>query len=567
MKIPLALIAAPAGLLLFEPAAVARPNILIAITDDQSWEHLGAYGADWIDTPNVDRLAAEGVRFEQAYSVAPSCSPSRASLLTGRMPWQLQEGATLWSTVPARYPSLMDLLEEAGYRTGYTRKGWGPGSDTLGGRSGNPAGRSYASFAAFHAGKPAGTPFCFWFGTQDPHRPYTAGSGLSAGTHQLADVVVPGFLPDAAVVRSDLLDYGYEIERFDRDLGAMLERLESAGELDNTLVIVTADNGMPFPGAKATLYDHGVRVPLIMRYPPLLEAGHVNTEFIAFPDLMPTLLAAAGVEAPASVTALNHWPRLTGADGGNAPLREFMPLYLERHSVCRPDMAGYPMRGIRTAEFLYIRNYEPDRWPAGDPPAYLDIDGSPTKHFLQNLAASYPGLFRRSFDKRPAEELYAVSADPFALHDLAADPAHHAVKRQLRARLEGYLRDTLDPRLLGFGFILEGNPFTRGSLNQSFGGIEVLNRYHPARLSEFKQWLGEDHDGDQIPNLVELALFGDPVAPQASVLDALAFDPDGSGFTVSPLPGVWPWALERSAVPGLDPAFFRIEAGYHFAAP
>jgi arylsulfatase A-like enzyme len=564
-----------------------QPNILIAITDDQSWEHLGAYGADWIDTPNVDRLAAEGVRFEHAYSVAPSCSPSRASLLTGRMPWQLQEGATLWSTVPGRYPSLMDVLEEAGYRTGYTRKGWGPGSDTLGGRIRNPAGRSYSSFATFNNSRPAGTPFCFWFGTQDPHRPFTTGSGLSAGKHELSDVNVPGFLPDATVVRSDLLDYGYEIERFDRELGQILDLLESAGELDNTLVIVTSDNGMPFPGAKANLYDHGVRVPLIMRLPDHLQAGTVSADFIAFPDLMPTLLAAAGVDIPGSVTGLNHWLRLTGTEPGGDPLRTFMPLYLERHSICRPDMAGYPMRGIRTREWLYIRNYEPDRWPAGDPPSYLDIDGSPSKSFLQNLAATYPDLFRRCFEKRPAEELYAIETDPWCMDNLAADPGHAAVKEHLRDQLEAYLRKTLDPRLLGFGFILEGNPYTRSSLNDNFGGVEVLGRYHPVRLSEFNDWLRQDGDGDAIPNLLELALFGDPYADEASVLSRAFINENATILSIPCVSGVWPWSLQLLSVDGLpfageiqadrivlplpdtpSPArFFRMDSDYQFSSP
>lgn len=564
-----------------------RPNILIAITDDQSWEHSGAYGSDWIDTPNIDRLAAEGVLFEHAYSITPSCSPSRAGLLTGRMPWQLQEGATLWSTVPARYPSLMDVLESAGYRTGFTRKGWGPGSNTLGGRSLNPAGRSYSSFATFHESIPVGTPFCFWFGTQDPHRPFTYGSGLASGKHELSDVVVPGFLPDAGVVRSDLLDYGYEIERFDRQLGEILALLESAGELDNTLVLVTSDNGMPFPGAKANLYDHGVRVPLILRFLPGLEPGLVNTEFMALPDLMPTLLAATGTDIPESVTGLNHWPRLTGGLSEGEPLRAFMPLYLERHSICRPDMAGYPMRGIRTKDFLYIRNFKPDRWPAGDPPDFLDIDDSPSKSFLRNLAPSYPDLFRRSFEKRPAEELYAITTDPWCLENLATDPGHAEVMAGLRTRLEAYLRDTLDPRILGFGFILEGNPYTRSFLNQEFGGIEVLGRYHPTRLHEFQSWLKKDADGDGIPNLIELVLFGDPSAAEASLLQRASPGIDETTLSIPFVSGVWPWSLEllpveplpfagsigsgRISLPlsgGEDlPVFFRLQADYLFSVP
>jgi arylsulfatase A-like enzyme len=533
--------------------AAAQPNILIAITDDQSWEHAGAYGCDWIDTPHMDRVASEGLRFTHAYSQVPSCAPSRATFLTGRHPWQLEEGSTLYGTVPARYPSLMDVLEAAGYRVGYTAKGWGPGDYALGGRTTNPAGTS-SGFYAFLDATPADTPFCFWYGTGDPHRPYAEGSGLASGNHQLIDVEVPTFLPDNATVRSDLLDYGYEIERFDTELGNFLYALKVRGRLDNTIVIVTSDNGMPFPGAKANLYDHGVRVPFIVRWPDIIPAGVKTDQFLAFADIMPTLLEACGVEAPLSVTGISQWQHWLNPDGGDGGGREWVPLYLTRHTICRPDMLGYPMRGIRTPEFLYIRNFAPDRWPAGDPPNYRDIDASPSKTFIKANQVEMPETYARCMGKRPSEELYDMVADPYSLTNLADDAGHQAILESLRNTLESYLHEQADPLALGFGNFLEAMPYTRSRLDESYGGTEVLGIYHPGRLAEFKEWLAEDADGDGLANLVELAIFGDPQAASTGLQPTVS---DGT-MRIPLRSGVWPW--EVTAHPVLD-SF--IDVTYH----
>jgi N-sulfoglucosamine sulfohydrolase len=560
--------------------SATRPNILIAITDDQSWEHAGAYGADWIDTPNMDRMAEEGLRFTQAYCQVPSCSPARATFLTGRHPWQLEEGSTLYGTVPARYPSLMDVLEEAGYRVGYTGKGWGPGDYRLGGRTTNPAGTSSGIYA-FLNNTPAETPFCFWYGTGDPHRPYAEGSGLASGSHALGDVEVPEFLPDNATIRSDLLDYGYEIERFDSDLGNILYALESSGRLDNTIVIVTSDNGMPFPGAKANLYDHGVRVPFVVRWPGHIPADVDTGQFLAFADIMPTLLEACGVEAPPSVTGLSQWQHWLNPDEGDAGGREWVPLYLTRHAICRSDMLGYPMRAIRTRDFLYIRNYEPDRWPAGDPPNYRDIDASPSKDFIQANQVAMPDFYARSMGKRPAEELYDMVADPFSLNNLAEEAAFQDTLASLRETLESYLREQGDPLLLGYGSFLEAMPYTRSRLDEYYGGTEVLGVYHPLRLAQFKQWLSEDADNDGLANLVELSLFGDPFSEATGLQPVVS-----AGQIRVPLKsGVWPWSttvypvlaesvettfgdgfLEVRIPEGTANVFFQIGSSFDFPA-
>ena len=310
-----------------------RPNILVAISDDQGWPHASAYGCRFVNTPAFDRVAREGVLFTSAFCTSPSCSPSRAGLLTGLNMWQMEEGGLLWSTLPAKYDVYPDLLEAHGYHIGHTNKGWGPGSIEASGRTRNPAGPAYnrcrnqpptaqmskidyaANFGEFLAARRPGQSFCFWYGAKEPHRVYEKGSGLRAGK-RLEDVDVPPYLPDCEEVRGDLLDYALEIEWFDTHLGRMLRRLDDAGELDNTIVVVTGDNGLPFPRAKANLYAHGLHVPLAVRWGSRVPAGRTVTDFVSFIDLAPTFLEAAGLVVPPHVTGRSLMPVLTSAAAG-----------------------------------------------------------------------------------------------------------------------------------------------------------------------------------------------------------------------------------------------------------
>ena len=236
-------------------AADARPNILFCIADDASWSSFSANGDTVCKTPNFDRVAKEGVRFNFAFCASPSCTPSRGAILTGQAIHRLESGANLWSTLPAKFQTYPDILEHAGYTVGFTRKGWGPGQN--GERPRNPAGPDFKSFDAFLKTVPAGKPFCFWFGSHDPHLPVHAkGDGIKEGLKP-ADVKVPAFLPDFPEVRSDILDYYTRVQRFDRDVGECLKLLEESGRAGNTIVVITSDNGMPFPRGKANLYDSG----------------------------------------------------------------------------------------------------------------------------------------------------------------------------------------------------------------------------------------------------------------------------------------------------------------------
>lgn len=429
----------------------SRPNILIAVADDWSWPHAGAYGDRTVATPTFDRVAREGARFSHAFTMAPSCTPSRAALLTGQAAHRLAEGGNLHGFLPARFAVYPDLLEASGYFVGYTRKGWGPGRIEPGGRARNPAGQQFTGFDEFMRQRPADRPFSFWFGSQDPHRPYEKGSGLKAGLKP-ESVVVPPFLPDTPDVRSDLLDYYLEVQRFDREVGEILDKLAAAGELDNTLVVITSDNGMPFPRAKANVYDAGAHMPLAVRWPARLPAGRVIDAFVSHTDLAPTFLEAAGLRPPKDMTGRSLMPLLRGERVAG---RDQVFVERERHANVRKGDLSYPVRAVRTRDFLYIRNFRPDRWPAGDPEKHVavgpygDIDGGPSKSLLLDRHAADAAIarfFELATAKRPEEELYDLRSDPWQVVNVAGHPQHAKVKKTLRAALDKWMRQTGDPR-------------------------------------------------------------------------------------------------------------------------
>jgi len=495
-------VGAPVGLTLpCSRAAVEptrkRPNILFAIADDWSWPYASVYGARAVQTPVFDRIAREGRLFTNAFVAAPQCSPNRAATLTGMNIWQLEEAGTHASIFPNKFAVFPDILEKAGYHVGFTAKGWGPGDWRRGGWDRNPAGSEYSSakrsyvpangisktdyaanFAIFLERRPDGVPFFFWFGAHEPHRRYELRSGAKAGKNPDA-VNVPSFLPDHPTVRNDLLDYLLEVEWFDAQLGAMLAQLERMGELENTLIVATSDNGMPFPRAKANLYEYGTHVPLAIRWPERIKAGKVTDALISFIDFAPTLLEAAGITPPTEMTGKSFLSLLTASQpDATAPLRDCVLTGRERHTHARYDNLGYPSRAIRTHEYLYIRNFKPDRWPAGDPEGYYDIDESPTKTFMIENRDTYAKLFQAAFGKRPAEELYDIKQDPACLHNLARHENYAAVRSELSEKLDGLLIQQKDPRALGRGDIFESYPRV-SRMRPHLGGFAERGKYNP----------------------------------------------------------------------------------------
>jgi N-sulfoglucosamine sulfohydrolase len=432
--------------------AQPQPNILFCIADDWSWPHASAYGDAVVKTPHFDRVAREGALFRNAFCASPSCSPSRAAILTGRAPHQLDEGGNLWGFLPSRFETFPDALQRAGYFIGLQGKGWGPGSVPAAGRTRNPAGPSFKSLEAFLQARPEGKPFCFWFGSTDPHRPYVrdagAGSGLKAD-----NVRVPLFWPDAPAVRGDVLDYAFEVERFDRDVGALIKLLEDRGELSNTVVIITSDNGMPFPRCKANLYEMGTHLPLAVRWPAKIKPGTVIESFVNLQDIAPTVLEIAGLPAPKEIPGRSLVPLFAGAEPDGARTMVFVER--ERHANVRKGDLSYPARAVRTKDFLYIRNLRPERWPAGDPEMWKavgefgDCDAGVVKDFILKRRDEPPmkGYFNLCFDLRPAEELYDVRNDPGQTNNVAGAAKFAAVQKQLRAELDAWMKRTSDPRL------------------------------------------------------------------------------------------------------------------------
>jgi len=298
---------------------------------------------------------------------------------------------------------------------------------------------------------------------------------------KLEDVEVPACLPDSEEVRTDICDYCWEVQRFDTEVGELLKTLEENGELDNTLVAISGDNGMPFPRCKSNLYDMGTNVPLAVRWPARVKGGHIVEDFISLSDLAPTFLEATGLKPTPEMTAKSFLNVLTSGESGRVdPKRDHILTGKERHVPCQETgMGGYPMRAIRTHDFLYIRNFKPDRWPAGAPKGYAqpteivvsrprgtfygysDVDAAPTKSYMLKYRndPKVARLFELAFGKRPAEELYDLRKDPAQLNNVAGQTKYAKVKSKLSAALMAELKATKDPRVLGGADAFDKYPY------------------------------------------------------------------------------------------------------------
>ena len=465
-----------------------QPNLLFAIADDWSYGHAGAYGCSWVKTPAFDRVATQGILFRHAYTPNAKCAPSRACLLTGRNSWQLKAAANHIPFFPPEFKTFCEALGEQGWFVGHTAKGWAPGvaTNALGqpramtGQAFNTrtlppltpgiAPNDYAAnFADFLDAAPASQPWCFWYGALEPHRAYEYGSGVAKGGKNIADVDrVPGFWPDNAVVRNDLLDYALEVEHFDTHLGRMLAELEKRGLLRNTLVVVTSDHGMPFPRVKGQGYQMSNHVPLAMMWAAgLRKAGRVVDDYVSFIDLAPTFIELAGLNWAQTGMAAPAGRSLTDLlfsdkSGFLNPARDHALIGKERHDVGRPNDWGYPIRGIFKGDMLYLRNFETHRWPAGNPETgYLNCDGGATKTDIlaARRATGSNRYWSLCFGKRPAVELYDVKRDPDCVNNLADHPLFAKTKQRLEQQLVAKLKAQEDPRMFGNGEVFEKQPY------------------------------------------------------------------------------------------------------------
>lgn len=497
-----------------------RPNILFVFADDWG-KYASAYrSADGenslnaiVKTPNFDRLAREGMLFTRAHVNAPSCTPCRSALLSGQYWWRTRRGAILRNAVWDRsIPTYPLILQKAGWHIGFSGKVWSPGTpaDAPYGAPANhftPAGMQISSyselmmaaadraakqkavlagveqnFAAFLAARKEGQPWCYWFGPTQTHRSIAPGSGKALWGIEPDSLKgkIPPFLPDNEVIRADISDYLGEVQSVDAALGVLLQKLEQTGEAAKTLVMVSGDHGMPgVTYGKCNLYDFGTHVSLAARWPDKIKPGRVVDDFVMMMDLAPTFLEACGEKPGPQMTGRSLMPVLLAEKSGIVDAaRNFVITGRERHvDTARPGNVPYPHRCLRTREWSYIKNFAPDRWPMGDPAAakpdpnkagedtfatFADMDACPTKRWLIEHGEEPENRkwWEYAFAKRPAEELYDLSKDPWEMHNVAGDPANAAVKQRLANQLMEELKRTGDPRVTGDGLTFERPPFT-----------------------------------------------------------------------------------------------------------
>lgn len=499
---PTLLLAALCAALIGHAAEPTRPNILFVIADDWGNGHAGAYGCPWVKTPTFDRLAKEGLLFLNAYTPIAKCAPSRSAIMTGRHPWLLGAAANHTPTFPPEIGILPEALTKAGYFYASTGKVWGPGESRQADGSPRPmtgkvfarrkaappakaiANNDYAAnFADFLQETSADKPWFFWLGFAEPHRAYEKGSHARFDKKPGDIDRVPKYWPDNATVRGDMLDYAVEVEHLDAQLGKVLAQLAARGELDRTLVIVTSDNGMPFPRVKGSTYDDANHLPFAVRWPAgIIRPGRQVADYVGFADLAPTFLEAAGLSWEKSGLRPTSGRSLFDVfkSDGSKPLpgRDFTLIGRERNDLGRPQDQGYPVRGIVTAGRLYLENAEPSRWPACNPETgYLDTDASPTKSFIlqaRRTAGSDP-FWELCFGLRPGREFYDLTTDPDCVLNLAATRITEV--GELRTRMWAELKQQGDLRALGRGAEYEAFPHPdqrrRGFYERYLGGEKI----------------------------------------------------------------------------------------------
>jgi N-sulfoglucosamine sulfohydrolase len=426
---------------------LAAPNFLVFIADDQGFGDLSCYGHPTLRTPSIDRVAEEGMRFDAAFLTTSSCSPTRASFLTGRYPHNT--GAEdLHQPLPAEQKTLARYLREAGYHAMSVgkwhlgeaeKRNWDRIVECGGAELGENALRLLRD-------RPQEKPFFFWVASFDPHRPY----GDAESQHDAADAVVPPYLPDHPLIRQEIAQYYDEVARFDRQVGEILAELEKQGVLEETFVVYISDNGMPFPRAKTTLYDSGIRTPLLVRYPPLVKPGMVQRGLVSNIDVAATIMDLAAIEAP-TMQGRSLRPMLEDPE---APGREAIFAEANWH-----DFEHFS-RAVRTDRFQLIRNYYWDKplWNSVDSINSATWTGVMQMHRQGKLTEAQKFMF---VEPRPFEEFYDLQLDPQSLENVIGQPEYAADVNRLRTILDNWrveTQDTMPEKRRRDGWTRDGRP-------------------------------------------------------------------------------------------------------------
>ena len=456
-----------------KPDNTAKPNILFLLSDDHSYPYLGCYGSPDLQTPTLDRLAAEGLRCDRMFVSCPQCVPSRAALMTGRSPVAVRM-VRFTSPLPDDVVALPDLLrDQAGYFTGVGGRSYHLDGPATGGKRAAPvlgevmdshglrtftkrvdyaegkplngkpaklpgtAGKKMEAFLdAAQAAAPAGKPWFFWLGFSDPHHAWdTVGK---RGKLDPATLTLPPHLPDLPGVRDDLARYLAEVEHLDGEVAQVLEVLQARGLAENTLVVFMGDNGMAMPHGKGALTDPGIHVPLLVRWPGVVKPGRVSKALISGEDFAPTMLAAAGLASPKSMSGVSFLPLLHN-DADYQP-RKFV--FAERgphggDGGMKPDILASTFdlaRCVRSDDFKLIYNCTPHQ-------AVAPVDSQQDPGWQAMKAAAAEGKLAEPFMKsyfttpRSTFELYNLEADPGEMNNLAGNPKYREIEHDLKRAL------------------------------------------------------------------------------------------------------------------------------------
>ncbi|MEQ9411182.1 MAG: sulfatase [Fuerstiella sp.] len=435
----------------FSVACSERPNVIFFIADDVSWNDFGCYGNEAARTPNIDVLAAGGIRFDRAFLTASSCSPSRSSIVTGRYPHNNGKAAELHQPISGHLPWFPELLRQAGYYTALSGKhhmtSTAPKTGPLarpqpfdhvdGGRAeGNSGG--HANWLDVTKQRPKDQPFFFWFAAYDAHRGWDADRQWDAAAfgpmHRAADVIVPPFLSDDPETRQDLASYYNEITRFDHYIGQVVTELRRQDVLDQTLIFVLADNGRPFPRAKTRLHDSGMKTALVAHWPDGIRETGACDSLVSVIDLAPTVLKLAECSVPETMQGVSL-----------QPLLEDLSVDVRRYAFSEHNWHDYEAHGrsVRHDDYLLVRNFRP--YLPWQGPADSVRSVSHQKLLALQRAGQLNTAQRDVFlTPRPAVELYNIADDPFQMNNLAGDPGLQSVQQKLTEVLERWMQATGD---------------------------------------------------------------------------------------------------------------------------
>jgi N-sulfoglucosamine sulfohydrolase len=412
--------------------AATKPNIIFFIADDVSQEDFGCYGHPTLKTPNTDTLAASGMRFDNAYLTTSSCSPSRCSIITGRYPHNT--GAPeLHVKLPKSQVRFPQLLRQAGYYTVLSGKNhmFGKKDGAFDKITGGGGPGKEEDWVKHVQDRPKDKPFFFWFAASDAHRSWQQSE--HAPLYKNDQIIIPPYLVDTPGTRRDLAQYYHEVSRFDHFIGLVTTELKKQGILKNTMIVIAADNGRPFPRCKSRLYDSGIKTPWVIHYPELIDKGSVSKSLVSVIDLSATCLELAGIKKPECIQGQSFLPILKDP---KATVRQLVFAEHNWHVYKNHE------RMVRFGDFLYIKNNYPNQanlaYEAHQDPAGEDLWNA---HAAGKTNTSQQQIFA---NPAPGEELFLVSKDGNQLTNLADNPEYAAKLKQARQLLKNWTVQTGD---------------------------------------------------------------------------------------------------------------------------